>query len=102
MSSPTIHLIATIRFLTEAEGGRHTPTVSGYRGQFYYDDQNWMASYQFAVSPAPLGEPIETMITLVPEHHIGKLFRNQGFEIREGAKTVAHGMITWVDDSLKA
>jgi len=97
MSNPRIDLIATIRFLSTDEGGRHTPAVSGYRGQFYYDGRDWCAAYTFSSDPAYPGETLEAMIFLMnPESHIGKLHRNKGFEIREGAHVVAQGMITWV------
>ena len=102
MSELQIDLIATIRFLTHEEGGRRTPVISGYRGQIYYDGHDWCAAYFFSSDPAYSGETLEAMIWLMsPQMHVGKLYRNKGFEIREGAHVVAHGMITWVNNALR-
>jgi len=41
------------------------------------------------------------ILLLAQQFHIGKLYRNKGFEIREGAHVVAQGMITWVNNALR-
>lgn len=38
---------AEIRYLTTEEGGRNSGVLSGYRGQFFYDDRDWDGSQYF-------------------------------------------------------
>lgn len=66
LSNPELE--GEIYYLTEQEGGRRNPITSGYRGQFYYS----------------------------PNFHIGQFYVGQGFEIREGTKTVGRGKITQI------
>ena len=98
---PSIHAIATIYFLRTDEGGRSTPTFSGYRGQFHYNNHDWDAAYWFASDPVYPGEEIEAMITLLsPDLHRRRLHVGMPFEIREGRDVVARATITWLDDDL--
>ncbi len=87
---------AEIFFLTIPEGGRKTPTASGYRGQFYYDGRDWDAIYEYQTSELVCpGQQVAVYIFLAsPWNHVGKLFVGKEFLIREGARTVARGRIT--------
>ncbi len=40
-------LEAGIYYLTEAEGERKNNIGNGYRGQFYYDEKDWVAQQYF-------------------------------------------------------
>lgn len=91
-------LEAEIYYLQHEEGGRKSPVYSGYRGQFYYDGQDWDAPQLFVdkeiYNP---GETVKAYLqTLSPKAHIGKFYVGKEFEIREGAKTVGKGRITKV------
>jgi elongation factor Tu len=87
---------AQITFLSTAEGGKNIPVKTGYRPQFYYDGENWDAIETFPdrewVYP---GETVTAYIAfLSPEHHRGKLHTGKEFQLREGLKIVATGIVT--------
>ncbi|MDU1903700.1 MAG: hypothetical protein E6772_02860 [Dysgonomonas sp.] len=91
-------LEAQVYYLTTQEGGRVTPVATGYRGQFYYDGNNYDAPQEFVdketCSP---GESVKAYFrTLSPHYHIGKFYEGKEFEIREGARVVGKGIITKV------
>ena len=92
----TPELEAEIYYLTTEEGGRKTPLHSGYRGQFFYDSNDWDAPQEFIDKEiCNLGETVKVYLkTTRPNFHIGKFFIGKEFEIREGAKTVGKGIIT--------
>jgi len=87
---------AEVRFLTQAGGGRASPVFSGYRGQLHYDEHDWDAIY--AYPERDLVQPGDTALTrmwlLSPDAHRGKLFPGKSFEVREGRKVVATGVVT--------
>jgi hypothetical protein len=91
-------LEAEIYYLTTKEGGRKNFVGNGYRGQFFYDDNNWDAQQEFIDKDiCNLGETIKVYIqTLSPNYHVGKFFVGKNFEIREGSKMVGQGKITKV------
>jgi translation elongation factor EF-Tu-like GTPase len=96
MMNMTQHIEAEIHYLAREEGGRHTPVGSGYRGQFYYDGRDWDAVQTFigkdCVDP---GDDARATIWFVsPELHRGKVAVGMRFAIREGARTVARGIVT--------
>lgn len=85
---------ANCYILTEKEGGRHTPFVKNYRPQFYF----YTADVTGAVNDLPTGvemvmpgDNVTLDITLVAQIPIEV---NTKFSIREGGKTVGHGMVT--------
>lgn len=84
-----------IRYLSTEEGGRKRGIASGYRGQFYYYGRDWCASQQLVDKEiCQPGETARVCLTLLrPENHIGMFHVGQEFEIREGARTVARGVI---------
>ncbi len=89
-------LEAEIRFLATEQGGRKRYVATGYRGQLHYDDHDWDAIYGFLNREKV--EPGDTVVAAVwllsPEHHVGKLHAGKSFEVREGRKVVALGVVT--------
>jgi hypothetical protein len=87
---------AEVRFLTVAEGGRASPVYSGYRGQLHYDEHDWDALYAYPDRDMvhPGDTAIARMWLLSPDAHCGKLFAGKSFEVREGQKVVANGVVT--------
>jgi translation elongation factor EF-Tu-like GTPase len=89
-------LEAEIYYLTADEGGRSSPVGNGYRGQLFYDDNDWDAAQEFVDKDICL--PGETVICFIktarPELHLGKFYIGKNFEIREGNTIVARGKIT--------
>lgn len=95
---PDPTFIAEIHYLTEAEGGRHIPILSGYSGQFFYDDKYWIATQEFI--DKEICEPGETILvkiqTMRIHSHVGKFYVGKPFEIREGSRIVGLGTITHI------
>jgi elongation factor Tu len=88
-------LIIKVKVLTEKEGGRKTPFFNGYRGQFYYNDSDWDATYEIIdKSEAKPGEEVELkIITVSREIHFGKFEIGKEVKIREGSRIVAKGKV---------
>src|SRR4029079_18089155 len=89
---------AALTFLWPNEGGRSSPTRTGYRGQLFYDDHDWDAIYEFpdtaVVNP---GDSVRAYLTLLfPAAHEGRLTPDKEIEIREGSRIVARGRVTEV------
>lgn len=91
----TPDLIIRIKVLTENEGGRQTPFFNGYRGQFFYNNSNWDATYDIiGNSEAKPGEEVELELqTASREIHFGKFEVGKEVEIREGGRIVAEGKV---------
>ena len=89
-------LIIKVKVLTENEGGRKTPFFNGYRGQFYYNNSDWDATYDIIdKSEAKPGEEVELeLITASREIHFGKFEIGKEVKIREGSRVVAIGKVT--------
>ena len=90
-----LELETEIHYLPTEEGGRKHGIASGYRGQFYYYGRDWCASQQ--LMDREICQPGETarvcLSLLTPENHLGMFHVGQEFEIREGARIVAKGVI---------
>jgi translation elongation factor EF-Tu-like GTPase len=87
---------ARITFLTSDQGGRRTPARTGYLPQFSYDGQDWDAIQTYpdreTVNP---GETVTAYLAfLSPEQHKGKLYPGKEFQVREGTRVVATGIVT--------
>ena len=87
---------AEITFVPTEQGGRKSLAFSGYRPQFYYDGHDWDAMHEYpdleSVSP---GQTVRTLLRFLnPEMQVGRLHPGMKFEIREGARVVAHGKVT--------
>lgn len=95
---------ATIYFLSPEEGGRKKPAYSGYRPQFYYDDQDWVAAHIYPdVDAAMPGETVRTYLGFLnPKEHVDKLYLGMEFLIREGPRTVGKGCITEIIELKKS
>jgi hypothetical protein len=89
------HIEAQVRLLRTDEGGRKTPANSGYRPQFYYAGQNWDAICYFKNEQLALGATDLCRIVFAsPESLLPTLFVDARFELREGARIVAEGVVT--------
>lgn len=88
-------LIIKVKVLTENEGGRKTPFFNGYRGQFYYNNSDWDATYEIVdKKEAKPGEEVELeLITASREIHFGKFEIGKEVKIREGSRIVAIGKV---------
>jgi hypothetical protein len=89
-------LCIKVRVLTENEGGRKTPFINGYRGQFYYNESDWDATYEIiGKSDAKPGEVVELELqTASREIHFGKFEIGTEIKIREGGRVVAEGQVS--------
>jgi translation elongation factor EF-Tu-like GTPase len=90
------HVQAEVRFLTTSEGGRESPVASGYRGQLYYDGHDGDAVYGFPGDDLihPGATTVASLWLESPDGHRGKPVPGKSFEIREGRKVVARGVVT--------
>ncbi|WP_211482469.1 hypothetical protein [Collimonas sp. OK607] len=79
-----------------AEGGRRSPAFGDYRPQFYYDGHDWDARHIYPdVKQANPGDTVRAFLGfLSPAEHLGKIYPDMTFEIREGARTVGRGRVT--------
>lgn len=99
------HIVeARIRYLTADEGGRRTPVGNGYRGQFFYDDNDYDGFQYFPDHEnefVELGQEVRAYVAFLQDRwdrlHRDKLYVGKQFKIREGAKTVGEGVITSID-----
>ncbi len=93
-----------IRYLTSEEGGRKTPVCNGYRGQFFYDGQDWDGFQYFPDLPydamVELGTTVRALVRFQLDRweniHSKKITVGMPFQIREGNKTVGCGTVTKV------
>ena len=78
------------------DGGRRTEAGQGYRPQFYYNNGDWDASYEYAVDKVvPLGQQVVAWLTFFsPHEHRGKVFVGMPFLMREGNRVVGSGRVT--------
>jgi elongation factor Tu len=82
---------AAVHFLTEDEGGRHTPIETGYRPQFFIATTDVTG-----VITTPDGEPMNPGDNADLEFELIKpaaMEKGTRFAIREGGKTVGAGMV---------
>jgi translation elongation factor EF-Tu-like GTPase len=87
---------AEIYFLTTEEGGRLGPAFDDYRPQFFYDGHDWDARHLYPdVKQVNPGETVRAYLGFMsPAEHLGKIFVNMPFQIREGARIVGKGKVT--------
>ena len=87
---------AEIEFVPTDQGGRARPAFSGYRAQFYYGGHDWdvLQEYPDVESVLP-GQTARVLLRfLSPEAHVGRIFPDMEFQLREGSRVVARGRIT--------
>jgi translation elongation factor EF-Tu-like GTPase len=96
MDSELYDIEAQITFMRTQEGGRRGSARSGYRPQFYYDGLDWDAVQDYgSVEWAFPGQTVTAYLSfLSPECHLGKLYPGKEFLLREGQRTVGHGIVT--------
>jgi elongation factor Tu len=99
------HVIeARIRYLKPSEGGRRTGVASGYRGQFFYDD-DYDGFQLFPDVPrdgtVELGSEVRAFVQFAKDRwndkHERDLHEGMAFKIREGRRTVGEGIVTRLD-----
>ncbi len=97
------HIEGIVEFLPTAAGGRKGPALSGYRPQFYYAGHDWDANQEYPdVQQVNPGDTVRVVFTfLSPKEHWGKITAGMPFLIREGARTVAYGIVTKIMDDLE-
>jgi translation elongation factor EF-Tu-like GTPase len=104
MSTDFHEIEAEIRYLTTEEGGRRTGVATGYRGQFFYEGDDYDGLQYFPDLPdgamVSLGEPVRASVRFRREMwedvHSKRITVGMPFQIREGSKTVGHGVVTRV------
>jgi elongation factor Tu len=90
--APHQRFTAEVELLSEREGGRHTPIVTGYRPQFFVRTTSVSGEVDLGrPGTAAPGDLMELTVTL------GRpvaLHAGLGFAIREGGRTVGAGTVT--------
>lgn len=85
-----------VSFLSTEHGGRRSAVSSDYRGQFYYDGDDWDARFVFLPfnSIVQLGETVVSHVAMVsPAAHLGRLCEGKVFLVREGNRVVGYGKV---------
>ena len=95
MTTQLCDVEALITFVSTEAGGRKTPAFSGYRPQIYYGGHNWDVLHQYGPQECILpGQTATVYLTfLSPEYHVGQVYPGKVFQVREGARIVAHGQV---------
>jgi Elongation factor Tu C-terminal domain len=90
------HFVANIRMLTEESGGRKSAIHTGYRPQVFLDGDDCDATLTIdgeTLNPGDVG--IVFGVLMNPDRNSGKLSVGKALLLREGARTVAYGVIVW-------
>ena len=76
-----------LNFISEKDGGRKTPIKSGYKCQFHIDESecDWTISIYF--------DEERTYCIFLCEEPYTFIFSGMSFQLREGQKIVANGII---------
>ena len=90
--SPHRRFTARVYFVPAAEGGRHTPVVTGYRPQFYLRTADVAGEIDFG--PDGAARPGDTAEAVVELDRALPLEPGLAFAIREGGRTVGAGTVT--------
>ena len=91
--TPHAKFKAAIYVLTEDEGGRHKPFLSGYRPQFYFrtTDITGTVTHETGVDMAMPGDNVTITVELL---HPIAMEKGQRFAIREGGHTIGAGTVS--------
>src|SRR5512146_621510 len=91
--TPHTKFKAEVYVLAKEEGGRHTPSVPGYRPQFYFrtTDVTGSVTLPEGVEMVMPGDNVQMEIELISPIAMEKELR---FAIREGGRTVGAGVVT--------
>ncbi|MEU6867256.1 elongation factor Tu [Streptomyces sp. NPDC046876] len=84
---------AQVHFLSEEEGGRHTPVSKGYRPQFFFHTADVTGTLDFEPDELPPGSNHTVRIELMSPIAVE---RGQRFAVRESGLTVAFGRVSRV------
>lgn len=89
--------IAILTYKTTEQGGRKTPTKSGYRPQVKFDFEEMQTSGQQMFIDRELvfpGDTVEAEIKIISvDHFANRLTEEMQFEFREGATVIGTGII---------
>jgi elongation factor Tu len=91
---------AEIWFLSHNAGGRRGPVASGYRPQFFYENEDWDATHEYpGVDWVQPGERVLARLAFItPDQHWGRIYVGMPFLLREGSKTVGYGIVKGILD----
>lgn len=93
--------LCSMYVLTEAEGGRRTGFGSAYRPQMFVrtaDEACALSWPDGSDDPSKLAMPGDNVEMMLKTHHPIAIDAGQRFNIREGGRTVATGLVTRVVD----
>jgi elongation factor Tu len=97
MAQKRLVVLATVEFLTTAEGGRRSAVSTGYRPQFFFNGVDYDCEIDFgsdaAVTP---GDTVEARIRLSENASAAladQMTEGVNFSLREGVRTVARGIV---------
>ena len=92
------HFIALVNFNSEQEGGRKTPTSSGYRSQlkFAFQAEPILAEQHFTDEELVFsGDRVNSEITLLSSQDFtGKIYTGLDFDFYEGEHLIGRGIVT--------
>jgi elongation factor Tu len=93
-----IELYSKVYFLTPEEGGRETPVFSGYKPSIFFGDLGTLSRIHIEGKKendlVPLGKSYDVKVILNYRAELDyALTQGQSFELREGLKVVAAGII---------
>jgi len=95
MIVPMIDFVASIYFLSDAEGGRTLPVGSGYRPQFHLGGASADCMLHFDEGRGlPTGQSYRVKVQLMFPARFGEMLRpGAPFTLREASRTYASGTI---------
>ena len=90
------HIEVRICFLRPEEGGRKGPVMTGYRPQFSYKGKDCDASHTYPdVEWVYPGDTVRAFLSFrYPDAHHEQVESGMPFEVREGSRVVARGVVT--------
>ena len=93
--TPHTQFDAEVYVLTEKEGGRHTPFFKGYKPQFYFRTTDVTGEVELPADKEMVmpGDTVTFKVTLGQAIAMEESLK---FAIREGGRTVGHGVVTKV------
>lgn len=96
-------IFATLTFVRTEDGGRSAPVFTGYRPQFFFAGKDYESGCIDLLSEQAAwpGMTVEVRIHLSDYARCalkGAVKPGMTFELHEGAKSVAGGVVTRVDD----
>ena len=89
---------AHVVFATTNDGGRKSAIWSGYRPQFFFDREDYESTMMVdsgnCIEPGGDADVTITLSVNSSEMTRGRIHRANVFELREGARSVAGGIVT--------